>query len=547
MGSRPGRAAHAGCLRGRARQVGQRGQALVFISVTTVVVLLAALAMFSMGQFATTRMKLQNTADAVTYSAALTQARDLNFSAYMNRAVIANQVAVAQFVGLTGWARNVHDVYSGSYAAISDALANMSTLSALWTVPSNIAKPVASALRSTFNAIGPVTVKVLDVLIDLLTGAAQAYHYGMAITIPQTVADVLEANDPNASVSTLGFLAAAAGVVQHITFASRYKPTDSSTTSDNDRMANVTQASTDNFYKNRTLPITFWPLPMLIDPVRLFVPGVGPLLMFRFHSGGSALQKSTTAGKNAGAFVSADATGLFVIFCVTISIFGIPIPIPFPLPPLPSGSGGAAAGNYTNSLLTNPVSGFYDHRNAANDGGDSLAAVQFGGAYFNPMTYTYWQLAANVDQSPQGGSNMDSRGGLKTYMELKANKGATAAIQAKNDVAATDNHQNDKAPAFVIEIERASNTVATANWSPSLGTYRIGTGAGSQLDLEDKSGGSLKALSKAQAYWSRPTSLFPRDDGKTEWGSLYNPYWQAQLVSNSLLEQAGSMLVTALF
>jgi hypothetical protein len=316
-------------------------------------------------------------------------------------------------------------------------------------------------------------------------------------------------------------------------------------------MANVTQASTDNFYKNRTLPITFWPLPMLIDPVRLFVPGVGPLLMFRFHSGGSALQKSASAGKNAGAFVSADATGLFVIFCVTISIFGIPIPIPFPLPPLPSGSGGAAAGNYQTSLLTNPTGGFYDHRNAANDGGDSLAAVQFGGAYFNPMTYTYWQLAANVEQTPQGGANMDSRAGPRTYMELKANKGATSAIQAKNTVAGSTStaptNQNDRAPAFIIEIERQTNTVATANWSPSLGTYRIGTGAGSQLDLEEKTGGSLKALSKAQAYWSRPASLFPRDDGKTEWGSLYNPYWQAQLVPNSLIEQAGSMLATALF
>src|SRR3954470_4463307 len=199
MGTRPAGAAQAGRWRGRARQIGQRGQALVFTSVTTIVVLLAALAMYSMGQLASTRMKLQNTADAVTYSAALTQARDLNFSAYMNRAVIANQVAVAQFVGLTGWARNVKDVYNGSYTSISDALANMSTLSALWTVPSNVARPVANALNSTFNAIGPVTVKVLDVLIDLLTGAAQAYHYGMAITIPQTVADVLEANDPSAS------------------------------------------------------------------------------------------------------------------------------------------------------------------------------------------------------------------------------------------------------------------------------------------------------------------------------------------------------------
>src|SRR5262245_19765765 len=129
-------------LRGR-----QRGQALVFISVTTLIVLLAMLALFSMGQLSSNKTKLQNTADAVAYSVALTQARDLNFTAYMNRATIANQVAVAQIVSMTAWARHLDNMYSGEYVSIANTLANMSTLSFLWTVPSNIAKPVASGLK----------------------------------------------------------------------------------------------------------------------------------------------------------------------------------------------------------------------------------------------------------------------------------------------------------------------------------------------------------------------------------------------------------------
>ena len=36
--------------------------------------------------------------------------------------------------------------------------------------------------------------------------------------------------------------------------------------------------------------------------------------------------------------------------------------------------------------------------------------------------------------------------------------------------------------------------------------------------------------------------LFPRGDGKTEYGSLYNPYWQARLMPNNLLEQGASIL-----
>jgi hypothetical protein len=52
----------------------------------------------------------------------------------------------------------------------------------------------------------------------------------------------------------------------------------------------------------------------------------------------------------------------------------------------------------------------------------------------------------------------------------------------------------------------------------------------------------MRALAKAQAYFSRPTDLFPREDNKTEYGSLYSPYWQARLIPNSTAEQAASLI-----
>jgi Tfp pilus assembly protein PilX len=72
---------------------GQRGQALVFALFTSVLVILALFAMYSMGGQTIEKIKLQNTADAAAYSAALAEARDYNFSAYTNRAMVANQVA----------------------------------------------------------------------------------------------------------------------------------------------------------------------------------------------------------------------------------------------------------------------------------------------------------------------------------------------------------------------------------------------------------------------------------------------------------------------
>jgi Flp pilus assembly protein TadG len=518
-------------LRGR-----QRGQALVFISVTTLIVLLAMLAMFSMGQLANNKTKLQNTADAVAYSVALTQARDLNFTAYMNRATIANQVAVAQIVSLTGWARHLDNMYSGEYVSISDTLANMSTLSALWTVPSDIAKPVASGLKSAFNAAGPVLVKVLDFLMDGMRIASMGYHLGMIATIPWTISDVTSANDPNAQLSLLGYAGSALGIVQHLTFMKTFSP--SGNTDGDVRMGKVTQASMDKFYKNRTLA-SIYPLPLLIDPIRLFTPGAGPLVMFRFHAGGSALETASgNASQNLKAYDGVDASGTFVIFCITISILGIPIPIPFPLPPLPAGHGAAAAGSYPGTVLG--VGSELEQRLADNSGTESFPWNQtYGDAPYHPYTATtYWQ---QVGEGP--GTNMDSRAGLRDYYDVKGNASGATSNQATTAATGT-NYHNDVAPGFILELERSTTTISTS----STGSFHIGGGTGGQLDLPDATvGNKLKAVTKAEAYFSRPKDLFARGDGKTEYGSLYSPYWQARLKENSILEQAASFLGSVAF
>ena len=520
----------------------QRGQALLFISVTTVVVLLAMLVMFSTGQLAAHRMKLQNTADAASYSGALVQARDLNFSAYMNRAMIANQVAVAQITSMVGWARALQDTYNGDFYSIAETLADLSTLSELWTIPVNIYKPLSNGLKDVLDPVGKGMVVILDFLIDALRFAELGYHVGMTVTIPETVNNVISANDANASLSVLGWAGSILNTAQHFTFVKTFSPTkdqDGKDPNGNTRFADVVDASMDLFTKNRTLPIATWlPTPLLIDPVRLFTPGVGPLVMFYFHAGGSSLKSvSGNASKNLQGYGAADATGLFVIFDITISILGIPIPIPFPLPPLPAGAGFAWAGDsgWSSDMFTSPESQYVKHRNAANDGSDSDAAVEYGGAYFDPMTaITYWIKASDG----QGSSNkLDSRAGLRDYYDIKGNASGSTSNQAK--ASGDPNNQNTVAPSLFLEIERPSNTIATSS-SP---TFQIGGGAGGQLDLPDATeGAKIRAMSKAEAYFSRPSDLFARDDKKTEYGSLYSPYWQPHLLPNSLLEQAASFI-----
>jgi hypothetical protein len=166
--------------------------------------------------------------------------------------------------------------------------------------------------------------------------------------------------------------------------------------------------------------------------------------------------------------------------------------------------------------------------------------VQYGAVHYNPMT----AIPAWIKVGEGPGTNLDSNAGLKPYYDLKANANSTSSNQASND----GTNQNIHAPAWILEIERGVSTIKTSSTGNS---YQIGGGTDGQLYLPEKMDSSkMRALSKAEAYFSRPSSLFPRvgdSSAKNEWGSLYSPYWQAHLLPNSIAEQGGSILATAIF
>lgn len=83
----------------------QRGQTLVLALVLLFAGLLALFFLFGVGQVTASKQRLTNAADAAAYSAALWRARVLNFQAYANRAIVAQEVAVAQAVTLVSWAK----------------------------------------------------------------------------------------------------------------------------------------------------------------------------------------------------------------------------------------------------------------------------------------------------------------------------------------------------------------------------------------------------------------------------------------------------------
>ena len=83
----------------------QSGQALIYGLFMLAVGLAALFFLFNVGQLTREKTKLVNTSDAVAYSAGVMHARAMNFAAYTNRALVANEVSIAQVVSLASWGK----------------------------------------------------------------------------------------------------------------------------------------------------------------------------------------------------------------------------------------------------------------------------------------------------------------------------------------------------------------------------------------------------------------------------------------------------------
>jgi hypothetical protein len=514
----------------------QRGQALVFSLVTLGIIILTMVAMYSMGQQSINKMKLQNTADAAAYSAVLAEARDYNFAAYTNRAIVANQVAVAQTVGLTSWMRNYGNTYDGPSSWIPQVLTSLGgpIAKVMWDVPWKASKAVSKTLRSTFNTIGPLTAKVLDGLIDVLATAQTIYHYGTALTVAQTIGlspaqvlssfagvdssslgvlkdlltfndayNIIKLNDKDANISTTGVAAAIVHMAQWFTFTNKKDPnTADKDGAKGDRMAQVTVDSLDAFSKDRStkgggpgkvFPEMMYLTPSTIDPTRFIPYQNGALFMYLWHRGGTELKNINNSKKTWSAM---DGTGFFGIAIFWISILGIPIPIPIPFPFIPMGWGAAQAGP-----------------NAALNTTDNFGTAS-GDAYGKIFGNVNTVGAAGIQKGKGAGATLDSRAGLRPYFDVKK-----------------DDKENLTGPPLILEIEKGDSKIPTSN-NISGGQFTLTNGTQSKF---------MRSMTKAEIYFARPPKMWVRGDKKTELGSLYNPYWQARLAPNSFLEQYASM------
>lgn len=155
--------------------------------------------MFNSGQLVQEKIRVTNTADAVAYSAGVFEARVLNYDAYTNRAMIANEIAIGHAVGLASWAK-----YAGVTA---DTIAPY-----MYLIP--YAGPaIANALyrvRDAMDVYTPMlayTVTLHDAALNALSASQLAVHGpGNAVALASRkmlMDEVAKRNDPDARVDVL--------------------------------------------------------------------------------------------------------------------------------------------------------------------------------------------------------------------------------------------------------------------------------------------------------------------------------------------------------
>ena len=487
----------------------QKGQALVFSTITMVVVLLSLFMMVSSGLLTTEKMRLQNTTDAAAYSGALLVSRDYNFSAYTNRAMVANQVAVAQMVGLTAWARHNDDAFNGVVPGPGRWIA---AATAIVGVPSpdgakyvlndwpGWGRTAASQKRSTvqFTDKG---IRLLNGLLETLSSSQNMLHLSTAVVMTPTIKKVIQANDSDANLSTsaanLKFSAQTVDSVKR--FSKTYERSSAH------RFADITHQSLDSFSGSSWTNLQRGPLPIpnkspvYNDGFRDIPFMSGLRRVWTEHSGGTELSADFKSWTALDASRMYGYSQWWYIKCVWIVIC-------YP--------------TYTRFPFTSPLG-----LGSAVAGSGNVSFSNFWGDNYQREFFSYGSvLVANLDTVAfklpfEGNQKIGNFGGLRPYQELQV-LGTDSSSRKKITETALST--------VLIEVEKPAPKLLTMRnmQGGPVGSVNVGT-ASLPIKLEDRlAGNTMRAVASAEAYFARPEG---RSDGKTEWPSLFNPYWQVRL------------------
>ena len=187
----------------------QHGQVLAYGLAALLIVAAVMVLLYNAGQSSSEKTRTVNAADAAAYSGGIWVARQLNFMAYTNRAMIANHVAVGHFVSYMSWIRYVEDS-SETIRQLTQFIpyVNVATkIVATWAAYvssgteyfGDLFVPATDLLNRSMHAaqfaakanmLGVVGAGSLTPLHEIMEQTARGYHAQMRVNHPDDLASL---------------------------------------------------------------------------------------------------------------------------------------------------------------------------------------------------------------------------------------------------------------------------------------------------------------------------------------------------------------------
>ncbi|WP_350997811.1 hypothetical protein [Shewanella sp. TB7-MNA-CIBAN-0143] len=450
----------------------QKGQSLVLSLILMSFAAMTVLYSYNTAQLNIKSTKLQHTADNAAYSIATIAVRDFNFKAYTNRASVANQVAVAQMVGLSSW-------FNMTERFTENACTALCWVPYLGQVISAIRSGVGYA-NQVVQPFTEIMITAENVILGILRFSQNAIHYASAGASFTTARKIVNANDDKAELS----FAQNPQLIENIhnvwfTFQKEHNRDlqNRNNTQFTDFKA-VIMDSRDPFSENRSYKLS-----------SIWSQTIWPLRWKTQKAGGSELISNRN---DAETWTSMDTIG-------------------FHLSKYRCSWSGCRWRGFSETPIGWGATRSDDRANITRLGSSSL-----------------WGRSRDVNKtsSKYAANNQQTSG---SYSGVQPFYGLSNSAVKKNH---TDN--------IVVVVSKEQNDARTTS-SVDL--------AGNNIDpatAEKMLGDRLNSISASQAYYSRPTDLWTRADGKHEYGNLYNPFWQARLTDTTNLERTMSLALTRL-
>ncbi len=576
----------------------QQGQAAVYVYLFLAVLVVSLLFLYKAGKLTSDKIQLQNAADAAAYSASLVEARDLNFAAYMNRAIVANEVAIGQMVGLASWAYH--------WRSFADFLMAYDTL-ILGPATLGISTPIMQGITNVAWRIpGNAFIKVLSPVANISTSvlhninkayglAEYGHHIVSLVFVVGTLDEMLKQNGPeHTKLSDFGLLS----LITHMTtygalpllpgqqFSIGYSPTkkvpvDEFKEGGYGRLAALVAESRDPFTKGRGWELRPPGFPINVkvgDKWTVLGTGIEWEMRFFFdlsleRKGGSELRIVIPASGDISArnfnWSSADATGLFLELAGGFDLWAYLLGAE-----VFSAGGDLSVGNSRLKIVVRVDTGFKEFDvtivdvpfpTSAPFGAGFVQAGKKGIGSKPNAALKYKDMLIDPAGSIETKHYGEAANNLLAWMSPGQEGvpfpplGIAASTLPNNDSAHRVNKSYAGLPHFV---DTTGNESFLGIGAPYLiiglvldeSDYDLGRDGTKEnepvgrLALTEKiADQELAVVAKSEVYFSRPTdnkaTHFWRADGQEEYGSGFNPYWQARLVETSYTDRVLALLV----